>query len=65
MAKKTILEDLYDVPTLGVCIMNAFQEVAPAYGARLEGLPDDANDHSIFWQRIAAQILKVKPPADD
>jgi len=59
------LTDLYHATSLAYEITVAFDAVAPKIGVRLEGLPYDANEYALFWQHIAAHILKVKPPADD
>ena len=53
--------DFRNVPTLGLSMMAAFSTVAPRYGVRLEGIEDDANEHSVFWQEVANEILKDEP----
>lgn len=50
--------DLYHAPTLGLSIWEAFQEIAKEYGVRLEGIPDDANEYSDFWQAVGKRVLK-------
>lgn len=59
------IEPLTDPMNLAWEMMAGFAAVAPAVGVRLEGLPDDANEHARFWQRVAAHILNTKPPTDD
>ncbi len=57
-------EDLRHRPTLGLSIMAAFSAVAPRYGVRLDGIEDDANEWSDFWQQVAAEILAPPAPSD-
>jgi hypothetical protein len=52
------LMNLSHAPTLGLSLMTAFAEVGPRYGVRLEGIEDDANEHSDFWQQVAREVLK-------
>jgi hypothetical protein len=56
------MTDLHHVPTLGLSIMAAFWVVAPRYGVRLDGIEDDANEHSDFWQQVAAEIITAATP---
>ena len=56
------MPDLYHTTTLGLAIMDAFADVAPRYGLRLVGIEDDANEHSLFWQDVAAAIVPPRTP---
>ena len=49
--------DFYHAVTLAYDMFISFNEIAPKYGVRLEGIEDDANEHSDFWQQVARQML--------
>lgn len=55
--------DLYHAPTLGYELATAFEAEAEATGARLEGLEHDANEWSLFFQKVAARIIAAMPDA--
>lgn len=54
--------DYGHAPTLGLTMMAAFSVVGPRYGVRIEGIEDDANEHSDFWQEVAREMIASDPP---
>lgn len=65
MANRRLISDFSNGPTLGISLMVAFTVVAPRYGVRLEGIEDDANEWSDFWQQVAREAIDANStPAD-
>jgi hypothetical protein len=60
-APRRRITDLNDGPTLAVSLACAFAKIATAYGARLEGIEDDVNEHTDFWFAVAREVLDANP----